>query len=319
MTLSASTGCVHYPAARDRGQPRVRGLDRCTERYIRVVTSTDDGAHLEQEDGWHDHRDRRQTAGRVQRGPSPHSGRAARMLSLIMLYMEPAGPTGGEDVGSQGNRLKRFFTRDRADRLEPAPRYPLHGGAAGATDGRQVPIVSPSPTLPDFGAVDARVGRQHAQPGKGRDELAAGAGGQTYADGFGPAAPPHGRHRADGGVRRLPAPAGRRAPAPVLPPARLDVLVMALSGHARRVVERPHTHLRRARSRHRTNAEPSLVQGGPRFRVSLNRYQSSFSDYLEIWPRSVLPLASSAAAYGANPCRTSLVTLPPPRAHELEF
>ena len=67
-------------------------------------------------------------------------------------------------------------------------------------------------------------------------------------------------------------------------PARIDVLVMT-SGDDGQSWSAPTRLTDAGKQPYRTNAEPSLVHGGPRFRVSFNRYQSSFSDY-RVWARS---------------------------------
>ena len=110
------------------------------------------------------------------------------------------------------------------------------------------------------------------------------ADGQTYASGYGPAVLPSGSGDlmvafAGCRARRMPDPCDTFDPA-----ARVDIVVVTSNddgggwGSANAITDS-------AKQPYRTNAEPSLALSGSRFRLSFDRYQSTFKDY-RVWIRS---------------------------------
>jgi hypothetical protein len=278
IRLSAAKGRVDYPRVALAGGRAFAVWSDGKTGNIRLSTSTDGGAHWSTKTigSTNAH------AGRPREGRSglPDLGASGQNLA-ITWYTNDQGrqviltsATGGDDLDAGSTPLVLANTSP--------PNGIRYAGAVGAGDGASN-RVAVAYTTPSGIATRVWNGTTLGSP-SAVVSWPLSADGQTYADGYGPAVLPSGSNDlmvAFAGCRARPIgdPCNTFAPA-----ARVDVLVVTSTddgggwGPANAVADS-------GKLPYRTNAEPSLALSGSTFRLSFDRYQSTFKDY-RVWIRS---------------------------------
>ena len=278
IRLSAAKGRVDYPRVALAGGRAFAVWTDAKTGNIRLATSTDGGAHWSTKTigSTNAH------AGRPREGRSglPDLGASGQNLA-ITWYTNDQGrqvvltsANGGADLDAGSTPIVLANTSP--------PNGIRYAGAAGASDeaSNRVAVAYSTPS-----GIETRVwDGVSLGPGSTVVSRPLAADGQTYASGYGPAVLPSGSDDlmvAFAGCRARPIgnPCDTFDPA-----ARVDIVVVTSNddggdwGSANAITDS-------AKQPYRTNAEPSLALSGSRFRLSFDRYQSTFKDY-RVWIRS---------------------------------
>lgn len=278
IRLSAAKGRVDYPRVALAGGRAFAVWTDAKTGNIRLATSTDGGAHWSTKTigSTNAH------AGRPREGRSglPDLGASGQNLA-ITWYTNDQGrqvvltsANGGADLDAGSTPIVLANTSP--------PNGIRYAGAAGASDEASNRVAVAYSTS---SGIETRVwDGVSLGPGSTVVSWPLAADGQTYASGYGPAVLP------SGSDDLMVAFAGCRA-RPIGNPcdtfdraARVDIVVVTSNddggdwGTANAITDS-------AKQPYRTNAEPSLALSGSRFRLSFDRYQSTFKDY-RVWIRS---------------------------------
>jgi hypothetical protein len=278
IRLSAAKGRVDYPRIAMTGGRAFAVWTEANSGNIRLATSTDGGAHwtVKTIGSTNAH------AGRPREGRSglPDIGASGQNLA-ITWYTNDQGRQVVLTSAVAGEDLNAGSSPTELTAASP-PNGIRYAGAAGAADGASDRVAVAYTT---GSAIVTRIWDGAALgPARPAVSWPVSADGHTYTDGYGPAVLPSGSSNlmvAFSGCRSKPIddPCDSLEPA-----ARIDILVVRSADNgagwssANAVTDAD-------KKPYRTNAEPSLALSGSTFRLSFDRYQSTFKDY-RVWIRS---------------------------------